>query len=95
MINNWGAVWANMLVGGMIKDKDLDELQRNLMIYMKEHNKGLYHISESQIDFCTDMIISRCLLMNVWIQIKLKNMKCIRRLTIQCPFILLIFTTFL
>ena len=50
MINNWGAVWANMLVGGMIKDKDLDELQRNLMIYMKRHNKGLYHISESQID---------------------------------------------
>lgn len=40
MINNWGAVWANMLVGGMIKDKDLDELQRNLMIYMKGHNNN-------------------------------------------------------
>lgn len=50
MINNWGAVWANMLVGGMIKAKDLDDLHRNLMIYMKEHNKSLYHISESQID---------------------------------------------
>lgn len=66
MINNWGAVWANMLVGGMIKDKDLDELQRNLMIYMKEHNKGLYHISESQIDSLYKhgyfkMFINKCL----------------------------------
>lgn len=49
MINNWGAVWANMLVAGMIKDKDLDELQRNLMAYMEKHDKSLYHISESQI----------------------------------------------
>lgn len=50
MINNWGAVWANMLVAGMIKDKDLEELQRNLMSYMEKHDKSLYHISESQID---------------------------------------------
>lgn len=66
MINNWGAVWANMLAGGMIKDKDLDELQRNLMIYMKRHNKGLYHISESQIDSLYkygyfNMFINECL----------------------------------
>lgn len=50
MINNWGAVWANMLVAGMIKDKDLEELQRDLMSYMEKHDKSLYHISESQID---------------------------------------------
>lgn len=50
MINNWGSVWANMLVAGMIKDKDLDELQRNLMVYMEKHDKSLHPISEIQID---------------------------------------------
>ena len=66
MIDNREAVRANMLVGGMIKDKELDELQRNLMIYMKGHNKGLYHISESQIDSLYKhgyfkMFINKCL----------------------------------